>query len=187
MSNGGDPEAAARFGQLAAEVHRYVRRRVADADTAEDLTQDVFVKLAHQLRAGPIAGPLHAWLLRVARTTVIDHYRHRQPMAALPDDQVPAEAPATNEAAPLLASCRNFVQALPPEQREALLRTEYDGLSQTALAADLGVAVSTVKSRVQRGRRRLQRALLDCCTFEFDRRGRIVDWQRRPGGECRDC
>lgn len=176
--------------ELSDAVRRYVRRRVRDDETAADLTQDVFVKLARHLRAGPIDGPLHAWLFRVARTTVLDHLRARTPVAAVPDDlAAAADSPlAQADAAPLRASCRAFVQALPPEQRQALLATEFDGVSQTALAAELGVAVSTVKSRVQRGRRRLERALRDCCEFEFDGRGNLVDWHRRPGQPgCTDC
>ncbi|MBL9079325.1 MAG: sigma-70 family RNA polymerase sigma factor [Planctomycetes bacterium] len=178
-----------QWRELADAVRRYVRRRVRDADAAEDLAQDVFVKLALHLRRGTIRGPLHAWLFRTARTTVIDHLRARSAATAQADDLASdATSPAAaTEAAPLLASCRAFLDALPPEQRDALVRTEYDGLTQHALAAELGVAVSTVKSRVQRGRRRLERALRACCEFEFDRRGNVVDWQRRPGGGCGAC
>lgn len=191
MSDAPDAPAEARWRTLADELRRYVRRRVADPDTAEDLAQDVFVKLARHLRDGTPTGPLHAWLFRVARTTIVDHYRRHDPVAEVPDGLAGHEPKpdALAEAAPLFASCRNFLHALPAEQREALVRTEYDGLSQSELAADLGVAASTVKSRVQRGRRRLAQALIECCTFEFDRRGRIVDWHRRPGGTggCSDC
>lgn len=191
MNGGTTEDVQARWQTLTDAVRRYVRRRVADPHLAEDLTQDVFVKLAQQLRGGGVAGPLHAWLLRVARTTVVDHYRTRHPVAETRDEFPAAEPePATvAETAPLLASCRGFVQALPAEQRDALLQTEYEGQTQQQVADRLGVAVSTVKSRVQRGRHRLERALLDCCTFEFDRRGRIVDWHRRPGGHggCTDC
>ena len=84
---------------------------------------------------------------------------------------------ADADAKPLFASFRKFLHGLPPEQREALLLTEYEGLTQKALADRLGVAVSTVKSRVQRGRKRLEQALLDCCAFEHIR---IVR------GDCRD-
>ena len=70
-------DGATHWPALADAVRRYVRRRVADPHMAEDLTQDVFVKLAQHLRGGGTTGPLPAWLLRVARTTIIDHYRTR--------------------------------------------------------------------------------------------------------------
>jgi RNA polymerase sigma-70 factor (ECF subfamily) len=131
---------------------------------------------------------LHAWVLRVARNAIVDHYRARRPVATASEELAADDAEAKQaERAGLLASFRAFIHALPAAQREAVLLTEYEGLTQAELARRLGVAVSTVKSRVQRGRKRLERALRACCTFEFDRRGAIVDWQRRPGGECRDC
>jgi RNA polymerase sigma-70 factor (ECF subfamily) len=174
--------------ELIDALRRFVRRRVADPHTAEDLVQDTLAKLAAQLRTKAPAGPLHAWVLRVARNAIVDHYRRRD------GGDEPAGEPAADdpdaqrlERQGLLASFRAFVHALPPEQREALLLTEYEGHTQQALAERLGVPLSTVKSRVQRGRKKLERALRDCCTFEFDRRGNLIDWQRRPGGDCRDC
>lgn len=175
---------------LAADVRRYVGRRIADPHAAEDTAQEVFVKLARQLQTGAPAAPLHAFVIRVAHNAVIDHYRARANGAALPEDVAAPAAGADGlaDAAPLFASFRRFVHALPPEQREAILLTEYEGLTQAELAQRLAVPVSTIKSRVQRGRKRLLAMLQDCCTFEFDRRGGIVDWQRRPDGDgCGDC
>ena len=176
--------------ELLDDLRRYVRRRVKDAHAAEDLVQDTLTKLAAQLQQAPPPGPLHAWVLRVARNAIVDHYR-RQPAEAAPDEELAGDDEGADGSRlareGLLASFRAFVHALPPEQREAVLLTEYEGVSQKDLADRLGLPVSTVKSRVQRGRKRLEKALRDCCTFEFDRRGQIVDWQRHPGGGCQDC
>lgn len=170
------------------ELGRYVRRRVADPHAADDLVQDVLAKVVGGLRERRPDGPLHAWMLRIAHNAVVDHYRRRGHEPSSVDVEVAAApADAAREREGLLASFRAFVHALPPEQREAVLQTEYEGVSQADLARRLGVPVSTVKSRVQRGRQRLEAALLDCCSFEFDRRGHLVDWQPRPGGECPGC
>ncbi|MBL8748571.1 MAG: sigma-70 family RNA polymerase sigma factor [Planctomycetes bacterium] len=182
------PDTEVPWREIADQIARFVRRRVGAPDVVDDIVQDVLAKGIAGLREGRIDGSLHAWLLRVAHNAVVDHYRRRGRSSATVDAEV--QAPPVDSAAEragLLASFRAFVQALPPEQREAVLRTEYDGLSQAELARELGVPSSTVKSRVQRGRQRLEAALLDCCTFEFDRRGHLVDWHRRPGGACRDC
>lgn len=173
--------------ELLADLRQFVRRRIGNPQEAEDLVQDTLVKLATQLRSKPPAGPLHAWVLRVARNAIVDHYRRQQPAAEPADEVAMADPEPAIDRSGLLASFRAFVHALPPEQREALLLTEYEGIGQKELADRLGIPVSTVKSRVQRGRKRLAAALRDCCTFEFDRRGHIVDWQRRPGGGCQDC
>jgi RNA polymerase sigma-70 factor (ECF subfamily) len=81
--------------------------------------------------------------------------------------------------AELAPSVAAMVNALPEPYREALYLTEYQGLSQRELAARLGISLSGAKSRVQRAREKLKQLLLDCCHFEFDRLGRIIDYQPR--------
>ena len=75
-----------------------------------------------------------------------------------------------------------MVAALPETYREALRLTEYQGLSQKALGERLGISFSGAKSRVQRARAKVKEQLLDCCHFQFDRVGQIIDYQSR-----RDC
>jgi hypothetical protein len=79
-----------------------------------------------------------------------------------------------------------MIHSLPGPYREAILLTEFDGLSQVEMARRLGISVSGPKSRVQRGRRQLKNMLLDCCRFEFDRRGRVFDCQARRN-DCPSC
>jgi RNA polymerase sigma-70 factor (ECF subfamily) len=187
------PDTTFPWQQLTDDLRRYVRQRVGSAEAADDIVQDTLAKLAAALRDAPPAGPLPAWVFRVARNAIVDHYRARssgEPQVDEPAIDDPGSRQLEREG--LLASFRAFVHALPPEQREAVLLTEYEGVSQTDLAKRLGVPLSTVKSRVQRGRKRLEQALRDCCTFEFDRRGNLLDWQRRGDGngdcpDCRDC
>jgi RNA polymerase sigma-70 factor (ECF subfamily) len=114
---------------------------------------------------------------RVARNAVLDHYRARKPAAEL--GEVPAE-PADPEGdeleANLARSVSTFLDGLPPDHRQALYLTEYEGLTQKELAQRLGISVSGAKSRVQRARTRLKAMLLDCCHFELDRRGRVLNY-----------
>ncbi len=181
-----DPTTA--WQHVAEDLRRFVQRRVKDPHTAEDLVQDVFLKFARHLQGEPPEGPLHAWIFKTAQNAIIDHYRGQR--SGTQDPAGLADETTTNTAfedEPLFASFRTFLHSLPAEQREAILRTEYEGLTQKQLATELGIPLSTVKSRVQRGKQRLGEALRDCCSFEFDRRGHLVDWQRKAGGDCTDC
>jgi RNA polymerase sigma-70 factor, ECF subfamily len=76
---------------------------------------------------------------------------------------------------------------LPEPYREALVLTEFDGLTQQELADRLNISLSGAKSRVQRGRRQLKQMLEECCTFEFDRRGKVIDCAPRAKGGCEEC
>lgn len=186
-----DQDSTEAWQPLQQQLQAFVRRRVRDRDAADDIVQEVFVKLATRLRESRDRTALHAWVFQVARHAVIDWWRTRKPLVELPADLVgpPDEPPRPGDPEwdGLCASFRTFVHALPPKYREAVLLTEYEGLTQKELAERLGIAVSTAKSRVQRGRRHLQKALLDCCSFELDRRGQVIDWQRRDDGGCPEC
>lgn len=82
---------------------------------------------------------------------------------------------------------RPLIDRLPDGQREALVLTEFEGLTQTEAAGRLGISVSGAKTRVQRAREQLKSLLLDCCHVELDRRGGINEYRARRGacGNCR--
>ncbi len=81
-----------------------------------------------------------------------------------------------------LAGClRPMIDRLDTTYREALVLVELDRLTHRAAAERLGLSLSGMKSRVQRGRRRLKRLLRECCIIELDRRHRVVDYAVREG------
>ena len=124
---------------------------------------------------------LESWIYRVTRNLVIDHYRKRRPSDELPDE-TPADSDSSTEDDPrtrLAFSLRETIDQLPRQYRDALVATEYDGLSQQQLAEREGISLSGAKSRVQRAREKLRRLLLECCHFELDRLGRIMDYHQR--------
>lgn len=175
-------------GELRAALRRFIGARVRDAATADDLTQEVFVKMQRHVAEVRDPRRLMGWLIQVARNTVSDHFRRVRPTEAFDEAHVAAEATPpeadTREESrlrdELAAYIRCVVQGLPPIYREALELTEYDGLSQVELARRLGLSVSAAKSRVQRARA-LVRATVDrCCHFEVDRYGTVLDYTPRP-------
>lgn len=153
-----------------ARLGQFIRARVADAAAAEDILQDVFVKL--QKRLGEFQDPakIEGWLFLVARNAVIDHYRTEKPMLELPDS-LPVEMAATEgiELEELHARLRQIIECLPKEYREAFVLTAFEGLSQEDLARHLGISVSGAKSRVQRARERVRELVLEFCRREFSR------------------
>ncbi len=67
----------------------------------------------------------------------------------------------------------------------AITLSEFEGLRQKEVAMTLGLSVSGAKSRIQRGRKMLKELLLECCHFELDSRGRIMDYEADT--DCHDC
>jgi RNA polymerase sigma-70 factor (ECF subfamily) len=87
----------------------------------------------------------------------------------------------------LKAAFRRMIYSLPEPYRDALVLTEFEGLTQKEMAERLGISISGAKSRVQRGREPLKQMLLERCEFEFDRLGRIIDCRPRTKDACQEC
>jgi len=85
------------------------------------------------------------------------------------------------------AAFRRMIYSLPGPYRDALVLTEFEGLTQKELAKRLGLSLSGAKSCLQRGREQLKEMLFDCCRFEFDRRGRVIDCQSSEKACCQEC
>jgi RNA polymerase sigma-70 factor (ECF subfamily) len=168
------------WDNLAAKLRGYIRTRVNDHAAAEDILQDVFLKAhtrSHQLES---VDKIDGWIYLIARNAVIDHYRKLKPTAELPEE-LPRETdePPLEHTDALQEAFRKMVFNLPEPYRQALVLTEYKGLTQKELAERLGISISGAKSRVQRGREKLKQALLECCQLELDRRGNVIDCEPR--------
>ena len=158
----------------AAGLRAFIRSRVGDDADAEDILQEVFIRVHRNLCCLP-EPEWHrpeSWIYQIARHLIIDHYRRRRELVAIPENW-PAEPdmPEEDPEALLALSLREMIDELPEPYRQALILTEYQGLSQKQLAERLGISLSGAKSRVQRAREKLRDMLLRCCHFEFDRRG----------------
>jgi len=151
--------------------YRFVER----ADQAEDLTQDVFVKVFRNLNNyKPETGSFVTWLMSVSRNLLIDHYRQsrddRVTVSASADEEqeqslfdiLPANTPSPEVEVDRLekvATLRKGLGKLSPELREAVILRDIEELSYQEIGAMLGIPDGTVKSRINRGRIELARCL----------------------------
>jgi RNA polymerase sigma-70 factor (ECF subfamily) len=157
----------------------FIRSRV-ESDDADDILQEVFIRIHRHLCCQPDWERPDAWFYQIARNLIIDHYRSRRETVEVPDSLlVEPDLPETDPEAVLALSLTDLVNELPEPYRQALLLTEYQGFSQKELAKNQGISLSGAKSRVQRAREKLRQMLLNCCHFEFDRRGGVVDYYAR--------
>lgn len=176
--------------EVAARLRPFVAKRVPTSDV-DDVVQEVFLRMQRglgTLREEERFGP---WVYQVARSAIVDHHRARarHPIADGAEQPEPAadEGDVTADLEALLSQyVAPFVAMLPSPYREALTLTELEGISQREAAEMLGISVSGMKSRVQRGREKLRALFEECCKIALDARGRVIDCVPRGQGDC-DC
>jgi RNA polymerase sigma-70 factor (ECF subfamily) len=161
-------------------LHQFIQRRVRDPHSAEDILQDVFLKIHTHIDTLRADDRLTSWIYQITRNAIADYYRAQRPTVELAETIPATDEQTIDDAVRELSPCvAAMVEELPEAYREALRLTEYEGLSQKALSDRLGISFSGAKSRVQRARAKIKEQLLNCCHFQFDYAGRIIDFQSR--------
>jgi RNA polymerase sigma-70 factor (ECF subfamily) len=166
-----------------ARVFRLAYRLTGNQHDAEDLTQEVFVRVFRSL-ASYTPGTFEGWLHRITTNLFLDGARRRQRIRfeGLDDDiaqRLPGSSTSPAEAwddTHLDGDIQAALQALPPDYRAAVVLCDIEGFSYEEIAATMGVKLGTVRSRIHRGRAQLRSALA------HRDRDRVKDQARDRGG-----
>jgi RNA polymerase sigma-70 factor (ECF subfamily) len=174
----------------------FVGRRIGDPHAADDVAQEVLLRLHRSLGDLRLEDRLDAFAYRIARNAIIDHYRSRasaKEIPAAPDDLVTRidadgdtdqdlnEGQGRQELARCLAP---LIRQLPEPYREALTLTDLGKLSQVEAARVAGLSVPGMKTRVQRARAQVHELLTGCCDVALDDGRRIAEVQRTGPCAC---
>ncbi len=161
----GDTQA---FGKLVVRYQRrlvrFAERMLGEADTAQDVAQETFLRLWRVRSRGPVQGSLDCYLLRIARNLCLDYLRARHATESL--DAKAELLPTTGggltnsvQAKALAEAVRRGVQALPEPQRAIFILSHYEELSYKEIAEIVGCPVGTVASRKYQAVETLRRRL----------------------------
>jgi RNA polymerase sigma-70 factor (ECF subfamily) len=168
------------------QLRGFIHRRIPDRFVVDDLVQEVFVKVQSRVDTLKDETRLASWLYQITRNAIIDHFRGQKPEEELPETLDLPEATPSRVLEELAECVRPMMDVLPEEYRLPLLLSDLEGLSQKEVAEKLGLSLSAAKSRVQRGRERLKSVFTQCCQFQLDHRGSVMDYEARDG-ECGRC
>ncbi|MEV7616077.1 RNA polymerase sigma factor SigE [Streptomyces sp. NPDC089799] len=149
-----------------ARVYRLAYRLTGNQHDAEDLTQEVFVRVFRSLSTYT-PGTFEGWLHRITTNLFLDMVRRKQRIRfdALADDaaeRLPSREPSPQQVlhdTHFDADVQQALDTLAPEFRAAVVLCDIEGLSYEEIAATLGVKLGTVRSRIHRGRSHLRKAL----------------------------
>ncbi len=169
-----------------AQVYRLSYRLTGNAHDAEDLTQDVFIRVFRSLhRFQP--GTFEGWLHRITTNLFLDGARRRQKirfvgMTEGSEERLPSSWPTPSERladADLDHDVAAALAALTPQFRAAVVLCDIEGLSYEEIGSVLDIKIGTVRSRIHRGRAQLRTALAH--RRPTGERGRYLGVEVEPG------
>lgn len=147
------------------ELLAFILNKVRNTADAEDILQEVFIKIIDNSDKINAAGNVRQYIYAMVRNAVMDYFRKIKPAAELIEKAEPLSESESENLNLKIAECciKPFMNKLPDEYREALQLTEIENHSQKELAEKLNISYSGFKSRVQRGREMLKDMIVKCC------------------------
>jgi RNA polymerase sigma-70 factor, ECF subfamily len=149
----------------------FIMKRVHDRDIANDILQEVLMKVYKFCITKSGVNNVRSWLFQIAQNSIADFQRRQNRITnVLPEIEYNIEATEI-EAAELI---KPMIRFLPLEYAEPLWLSDIEEMKQADIAEKLGLTLSATKSRVQRARQLLKKEFLVCCKFETDRFGNFI-------------
>lgn len=165
------------WSKLRTELVSFVYAKVKDKCLAEDIVQDVFIKVHAKSAQLKESEKIIGWVYQITRNAVVDHFRKNSKM----HEPVNVDWENTNhELNDCVSRClKALMTTLPEKYRIPLQLTELENLSQYEVAERLNITYSGARSRVQRARRMLKEKLFELYQIETDPYGNILVCENR--------
>jgi RNA polymerase sigma-70 factor (ECF subfamily) len=149
------------FEEHGVVIHRYFKRLTGDAAAAEDLTQEVFLRVVRSGDRYEHRERERAWVFRIARNVLLDRRRDEMRAPVLESRLEPITMPPQSTR----TSVREALALIPAEDREAFLLREIGGLAYAEIAAMTSSTVPAIRSRIYRARLALRDMLTPPAPF----------------------
>lgn len=164
------------WDKFGSNLKLFILKRVQDEAIAKDILQDVFISIHTHIDQLKDQTKIQSWVYQIARNLITDHFRRIQKIQNLrPSFEEIEEDTPTDFISETLTDLINMMSGLPEKYCEALCLTELGGMSQKAYAEKIGTSYSGAKSRIQRARLMLKDMLMNCCHYQFDKYGTVID------------
>lgn len=175
--------------QLYIPLILYVKKRVNNNEDAEDITQEIFYKLSKSNSVSVVN--LKSWVYTIAKNTITDYYRKHKIDTVGLESHAMYEEGEDESAARELGSCvGSYINMLPEEYRSLMIMSELENVPQKEIAHRLNMNYVTLRSKIQRGRKKLKDMFTDCCTIVQGSKGSILEYISKEDlnqDQCNSC
>lgn len=167
-------------------LRAYIIGKVKDTHIAEDILQETFIRIHSNIGSLKDATRTQAWVYQIAHNQVMDHFRKSQKVSndTMVDDKADEINPE-DSMSEALSDMVKMMDDLPAEYCDSLCSTELGSMSISEYAASAGISYTAAKTRIFRAKRMLKDMLMQCCHYQFDKYGTVLDIS--PAGCCCCC
>jgi len=173
------------WNEFSSALKRFIISRVKNEDIANDLLQEVFIKIHLNIDTLKKQESIKSWVFTITNNVIKDYFKklgksstYTLEFSSL-EDEITEEHSAKDCLLPLIKN-------LSPTYKDALLLSEIKGLKQAEIAKQLNISLSGAKSRIQRGRNLLKRGFMDCCDYKLNESGHLTG-EHKGKKDCKIC
>ena len=173
------------------KLERFIKSKINNTSDAEDILQEVFLKIHKNINTLDDKDKLPAWIYSITRNSITDFYRKKgvaKKVSYL--DNINYNDESTPDEIRDIKDClKSFINNLPEKYRSALELSDVRGLRQKEVANLLEISLPGAKSRIQRGRSMIKEHFIDCCKFKMDSDGKLIggEWPNENCEKCETC
>jgi RNA polymerase sigma-70 factor (ECF subfamily) len=163
------------WNEFSGQIRGYLLKKVKVEDDADDLLQEIFIKIHSNLGQLQDEQKLTPWIYQIVRNSLTDYYRKRNVDTSELDEENTASLEIETDddiySACVSGCLKVFIDRLPENYKEPLVLSDIKEIKQKDIAEQMELSYSGLKSRVQRGREMIKEMFLDCACISQDKHG----------------
>lgn len=178
------------WNDFRSELYRYINSKVKNEYDAEDILQDIFVKIHKNIDTVEDTSKLKPWIFKITKNTIIDYYRkNKNPIVDIEklEDEFQEGKESDNMNEEISKCLEIMVTELPEKYQKAIELHDIKGMKYKDISEKLDVSISCSKMREQRAKEKLKNILFECCDFELDAFGNVINYEQRNKVCKRNC
>lgn len=160
----------------------FIRKRIKNKEDAEDILQDVYIKLHKNINSLNDEKKIISWIYQITRNTINECYRkcYRIKQVGFEDCHVEmTQEEEENLNDEILVSMKKFIEQLPVDSKKLIELYEFEDMSHKEISKKLEIKENTSKSRLKRAKEKIKNQLDECCLFQIDKFGNILDYTKK--------
>lgn len=170
------------------EIKNFILSKIQDKHIANDLLQEVFIKVHTKINTLRDIDKLKSWIFSITRNTLLDYFKSSKRTINTQKNNIEVldESILLSDNHSEYDCLYGIIKNLPKKYRDPLFMADIKGMKQRSIANILKLPLPTVKSQIQRARRMIGQGFMDCCGFELNDKGFLVG-EVKPKENCNVC